>query len=323
MVTGFIHIEDAYKDYLQHQVDGVELPTQRFAYAVINDTVDKLLRGDNYVPLLAFIEIKDNMGKLPKGVREIFQAGYIKHHRPIKRSVIRDYIQYNLGDPCKLIVSVECNNCHKTECECGDLLYKINLDPADYPELGLRNYPALSGYSSPDPYHPHQGFCGYYPGFKLMRPKQGSFFNAKFRTKNCAPLNFDTAIEYDFRPPNLEVNFEKGMVLLAYKGAMLADGFLMVPDTPKVAAAIRASIDFNWDYARTRAKLDNETRARLEISRKQKDDTEYEAISELSSIPSDRWDSITTQLNELIPRNGFENMYNHGQDFGAFEDYLR
>jgi len=321
METSFLHIEEAYKDWLTRQVDDTDLPKQRWAYAVINDCIQNLLRGDNFIKGIALIPIKNKVGVLPPGFRHVTLAAFAQIQVPPTRTIIRDYIQYNLGDDCKFVVSLECNKCGKTECECSDLLYRIDLQEFDYPELRLKNYPHFHNFKSPDPLHPY-GNCKLAPGFHIMRPAQGAFHNSQYYTKECLNLNVDTEIAYEIDLPNIVLNFDEGWVLLSYKGYAMQDGFLKVPNNPKVFAAIRANLDFWWDYARSRNKLDNETQARLKLSKQLLDETEYAAIGELSKISPDRWDSIAAQLNQLIPTNGYENMYRRGYDFGDFENYL-
>ena len=72
-----------------------------------------------------------------------------------------------------------------------------------------------------------------------MRHTSTSFYNIPYHIDNCINLNFDCAVEYSIKKPNLIVNFKKGWVLLSYMGVLLDDeGYRMIPDEEIVFTAV-------------------------------------------------------------------------------------
>lgn len=87
MVVPFTSIDQAYKDWYNRQLNPNDVPGERWVYAVINDCVEGLLRGDNIPTILTLEEVKNGMIPLPKGYYEINQAMYVCYRKPIRRGV--------------------------------------------------------------------------------------------------------------------------------------------------------------------------------------------------------------------------------------------
>lgn len=306
----FNDIEFAYKDWLNRQLEGTELPDKTGVYPIINDCVDSLLRAGIIWHRIALIKIENHRGALPVGFKQVIQAAYDFKLKKEYQAVLTKQTKHFMEGNCKLVVSLECEKCFKSDCTCDGEIFTLTTNDWDYPELMYRDNPQLAYSWVQDPWHPlnNQGGCSYHPDFKLLTLKQGSFWNMNYYVPNCANMSVDSEYSYSIEPPNIEVNFKEGWVLLAYLSKPTKGGFLMVPDTPKVYTAIRYAIDYEWDYVRMRRKADNESMGRLQLSMQLKESSWQTAYGELSKITPDELKQMTTIFSKMFPEDDTNNL---------------
>ena len=319
MIVPFTSIEIAYKDWYNRQIDPDNVPGERWVYAVINDCVEGLLRGDNIPTILTLEEVKNGIIPLPKGYYEINQAMYVCYRKPIKREFIIEYMKDVYLADCNMIYTLECKVCNTAKCNCDQTCSckkerctcKNYITKEEYPEHFLKGNPQYDHHVTG---MPQLGCVKDIQGFRPMLPAQGSFFNTNHKLKTCMNLNTDMAIQYLITHDGIEVNFEKGWVLLSYRGYLMEGSYYKIPDHPKVFSAISLSIDFWRAYAEYMTKPSNELQAKLNMVRPLMELAVQEAKNILSHISWDRWEQIAQQFNQLIPMNGSENLYRNGGD---------
>lgn len=315
----FVDIEHAYKDWLNRQLAGTELPGKVWVYPIINDVVDSLLRVGIIWHRIAEIQIKNNQGALPPGYKQTIQAAYYTKPRQQYHAIKTKEVTHFLEGKCKLIVSLECEKCFKTDCTCDGHVFTLSTNDWDYPELKYRDNPQLAYSYVQDPFHPinNQGGCNYHPDFKLLSIAKGNFWNANYYVPNCGNLSVDCEYSYSIEPPHITTNFKEGIVLLAYLSKPTKDGMLMIPDTPKVYEAIRYAIDYEWDYVRSRRKMDNEANARLQLSMQMKTKSWDNAYGELSKLTPEEIEEMRTVFNRTFYQDSKTHL---GRDYKDLND---
>jgi len=318
MQVAFKYPEDAYKDYITRQLPGTEVPDRLWVMPIINDVVDSLLRANILQHKVALIEINNRTGMLPVGFDSVIQAAYDFKLKPNFVAVMTKHIKDHIYSKCKIETTIICEGCHHPayKCECHKPEYILETNHYDQPEQLYQDNPQHMYSYVQDYWNPinHQGRCSYHPEFKLMRLKEGSFWNLSGHIPNCANLSVDTKIAYDIQKPIISVNFDHGWVLLAYRGKPTYNGLLMVPDEPKVYTAIRHAIDYEWDYVRSRRTFNNETAGRLQLSKQLKDEAWQIAYNQLAKLSSDELYQMVRELRKMYPQDDSDNLYRGYED---------
>ena len=252
MRTGYISINTILEDYIDFSGDDQQIP-ESIILKIANDTLSKIVTGDNYEFRIARLDVKDFQATLPKGFKSVIQAMYKdRSSRPVTRNEIIEYKQKIWGSECELNISIDCPNCHKEECNCNSDTVIVEVDRIwqdTHPELYaskkyLNNFGRLGEIKD----NPCQQF-------RLMKRTSNNFFNAPYHIEGCENINFDSDVEYDIVPPRMIVNIKEGEVLLSYLSEVLDSvGYKMIPDHPRVSEAIRSALDsaITWkQYLRT------------------------------------------------------------------------
>lgn len=317
MKTGFKDISYAYNDWVTRSPKSDV--TKRWVYAVINDCVASLLTADNYVDNILLLKVNKGKVDRPPYMKRINQVAFSLCKTLPSREHISAYMSKSLSaSNCRYHLALLCNTCGEN-CTCGSNSYHLELQSdRDYPEIKLLNYPQFNEF-----YSSYKGplfRSTYVPGFYLIKPATGSFFNTNEYIDRCVNLNTDTGYNYKLKPDHIEVNFPEGWLLLSYEGYAVSNNFLAIPDIPKVYTAIRTCIDMYIADYKFKGNPNNSTQALYAtLSAKYLEDY-YAAKAELSKIEKDRWLNIIQQLNYLIPLNGEYDLY---QDHGDLQDKVQ
>lgn len=208
--------------------------------------VKDLLPIDVYDCKIKQFKIRENQLCLPDEVDKIIQVAVRDlTKRKVKRTEIVNWTQQTFdGTGCKLDISLECPNCHTTECSCDSPEVILDIDDMwrranpqyQYGHMSwMYSWGGLDNMSRP--------ISSYHPQFTIARCASSEWFNADFHVVGC--LNLDKAlcvespVEYKIEHPYLSFNIEEGDVLVSYLTKRRdKEGFLMIPDNEKVLEAI-------------------------------------------------------------------------------------
>lgn len=276
-------LED-YADY-----SGEELQLQESVILKIaEDKAYGLITDEQLDQKVALIDIKDYIGKLPKGLKYIVQAGYVLENEcPYTREQLIETTKQIYGTDCKMRINFECPVCHLDKCDCSSDIVVVEADQMwkdAHPEHNTAHAKHFSGYGRLN----QTGNMYGYPKFQLMRRASGNFFNTPYHIPKCINIDFDSDIEYNVDPPNIVTNFKKGIVLISYFGYRTDDqGYLMIPDHPQVYDSIFYAIEEKMAWKAFRKTGEAKWNNLNQIARQRKHTATRAAVNALGSPDPD------------------------------------
>lgn len=214
-----------------------------------NDLMRKLEVPDSYIHKIASIDVEEHKAVLPDDFSKVVQIAFRdESERKVRRTEIVQWVQKSLdGTGCEYVIDKKCPKCSQenSKCECNDTDIVYNVD---------RNWELLHPefkYNHMKHYYRHGGigndnkvYSPFHPEFVLMKPSKHNYFNADLYIPGC--LNLESKLltgvnyEYHINEHTVEVNKEKGKILLAYLATRIdEDGYRMIPDIPEVFEALR------------------------------------------------------------------------------------
>lgn len=172
-----------------------------------------------------------------------------------RREDIVQWVQGTLEKDCELEINLVCPDCHKTACECNTPVVEVDVDRVwemAHPEIYYRHHTRIGRFG----YGPGPWSSYYTPKFKLMRYASNDYYNLKHVLGGCPNVNCPQCInEFIIDLPYIEVDFERGEILVSYLGKVLDEkGDYMIPDHPDVFSAIFWHLESKWfwmEYRRT------------------------------------------------------------------------
>jgi len=242
-------MKNVVEDYIDFTDSKVNLD-RTLIKKVGNNIVKKLNPPQNYYEKIAIIEVKDNKASLPKDLSEIVQMAFKEDPQiKVRRTEIVEWTQklYD-GSKCELTITKNCPECKekgKKECDCDtpEVVYNVDrLWELSHPEFKyqhMKHYYRHGGLTNDN-----QWVSPYHPDFVLMKYSHHSFFNADSHVPGCLNLNTrlmgNQRVEYKVNNHTVDVNREKGEILISYLAVRLDDeGYRMIPDLEEVFEAIK------------------------------------------------------------------------------------
>jgi hypothetical protein len=315
----YISIKTVLEDYIDYSGEQLQIP-ESIVLKTANDTLQKILTGENLDLRIAKLEIKDYQAILPKGFKSVVQCLYrdFTPHR-LRREEVVEWSQnlYN-GDGCKLKINLECPNCHQDSCDCNSDVVVVNVDRMwqdSHPEYYaskryLHNYGKVG-----DPRH---NACY---DFKIMRRRQNNFGMIKYHIPNCINLHFDDPnhAEYEISLPKIVTSIKEGEILLSYLSTVLDDeGYFMIPNHSRIMEALFYAIEERMLWKDLRKTGDPKFRELFLIAEKKKNDSIALARAAIQVPSYDQWMEFarnhwTKYIPETIDRNEI-NLGRHSSD---------
>jgi len=321
-----ISSKDLISDYTRrYQAEGDPID-EGFIRSIIDDTVPKMVGKQLKKFSLALLDVKDNRTQLPKNYSHFLQAAYKTVDQIIPKEEVSQFVQGLPGNLCNLEINVKCPACKQDHCNCGKILYEVDVDKIW--RMSNPEYTAAASKFFSDYYNPTR-YRGYnYPSsFTLMDRSNDTWFGLNDLT--CKKDHAET-IEYKIYNGTMTTNFREGEVLLAYMAHdMDKDGYRLVPNVPRVIDAVLTAVihavmerryyitlDRNVLQALDRLDRDKEvkiTRARAEIA--------YPEYDEFVSILKTDWRKMFNPNYWHNAGKATPDKYNPGNNYSPESSY--
>ncbi len=256
MNVPYVSIRTVIADYIDFANPEDEL-NETLILKLANDAVSLICSDDQTDHKVALLDVRNNQAVLPDDFRKVVQAAYmLEPARPGLREEIVQWTQYALDDSgCSIDITLNCPKCFNTKdpnCSCDEPTSSpfivVDVDRAyeqAHPELYTKYMRHFYGYQN---LNERKGSV-YHPDFRLMGVKTNNFGNLDFHIPGCLNISYDCEIEYEINIPTINVNFNKGQILLAYMGVKTDDaGYRMVPNTTRAFRAINWYIEERLNY---------------------------------------------------------------------------
>lgn len=232
-------------------------------------------------------------------------------YRRTRREQIVKWKQDLMGsEGCELEINLICPRCKDTACSCDDTIVEVDVDriwEQAHPELYYKN---AMNYMTVDRWG--YGESGSVQNkFRLMKTSTSDFFNLKSILGDCPNIDCpDCYHTFRIKNNHIEVDFEKGEVLLSYLGKQLDEnGDYMIPDHPDMLEAIFFHLEYKYwwrDYHLTSKQTSRSKYQESKVQREQsfgyfrsavevpdfKEFKQYLKDSWLSRLPKWRSDSF-------------------------------
>jgi len=286
----YISIKTVLEDFVDYSGEELQIP-ESVALKTANDTLQKIMTGEQLDFRIAKLTIKNHEAELPKGFRSVIQCLY-RDNTPqrVRREEVVEWVQ-NLYDTdgCKLRINLECPNCHEESCNCNTDVVIVDADRMyqdSHPEYYaskkyLYNYGKI-GSGNPNP-------CW---DFKIMRRAQNNMFSLQYHIPGCVNLSFDDPhnAEYDISLPKMVTSIKEGEILLSYYSRVMDDeGYFMIPNHARVFEALFYAIEERVIWRDLRKTGDPKFREMYLIAERKKNDAIALARSAIQVPSFDQW----------------------------------
>lgn len=295
MDVKYISIKSVLEDYVDFSGEELQIP-ESVILKTANDTMQKILTGENLDMRIARLEVKNYQTMLPDGFRSVVQA-MSRGNTPkcVTREEVVEWTQKIWGSDCELKINIECPDCHQDSCNCSSDIIIVDADRTwqdTHPEhYASKRYLYNFGRIGEPGYNPCQEF-------KLMRRTSNNFHSANYHIPGCVNLNFNdpTAHEYDISLPKMVTSFKDGEILLSYLSVVLdSDGYRMVIDHPRVHEALFYAIEERVMWRKYRMSGDAKFRDLFLLAEKKKNETISLARSAIQIPEYDKWTQFLRQ----------------------------
>lgn len=250
----FITIDSIIADYID--LTGTSSNQNKSLYKKWADfLLSKMPYLDYYDHKIKFDFVDNYQCEKPAGFHQLIQMAFSANNsQKVTRTEVVEWTQkLHDGSGCELVISMECEKCHKVECTCDSPEITIDVD-----RLWELNHPEYR-YGHMAWYYRHGGLGNdnvpispYHSAFHLIGPSKNTFFNADQYIKGC--LNFNTyctnASEQFVIDENvIRFNVESGRVVISYFSVPVDDeGYRKVPNVPELIEAIVWFIEERMAY---------------------------------------------------------------------------
>lgn len=317
----YVSIKTVLEDFADYSGEELQIP-ESVALKTANDTIQKIITGEQLDFRITKLTVKNHEAILPKGFKSVIQCLYRDHgHKPVRREEVVEWVQ-NIYDTdgCRLRINLECPDCHKETCDCNSDVVIVNADRLyqdSHPEFyASKRY--LHSYGRVG--EPRNNPCN---DFKIMRRKQGNFFNMQYHVPGCVNVSFDDPnhAEYDIALPKIVTSIKDGDILLSYYSRVMDDeGYFMVPNHPRVFEAIFYAIEERLMWRDLRKTGDPKFRELFMVAERKKNESISLARAAIQVPSYDEWiefarnhwlkrvpetiDRLEANLNRSIPDRG-------------------
>lgn len=197
---------------------------------------------------VALIDIDNYSGNLPEGFQ---MAGIVAKKRDYKQRCTRDQVASWAakvwGSDCELEVKINCPECGSDSCSHQSAIATIDVDrfwEQANPQVDAGHMNSFIGYTK----NPTEGSVvtkENLPIFEIIRPAQQELWNMQKYVAFCPPITADIEYNYKIDEPIVDVNFEKGQILMSYFAEKTDDlGYPLIPNHTQALGAIIAFIDW-------------------------------------------------------------------------------
>lgn len=311
----FISIKTVLEDYVDYSGEELQIP-ESIVLKTANDTLSKILTGENLDMRIVKLDVKNHEAILPKGFRSVVQCLYRDATpKKVRREQVIEWSQnlYN-DDGCKLKINLECPECHNESCDCNSDVVVVNVDRLwqdSHPEYYaskryLYNYGRIG--------EPNHNPCY---DFKIMRRSKNNFFATQYHIPGCVNTSFDdpSHAEYEISLPKIVTSIKDGEILLSYMSTVLDDeGYNMIPNHPRVLEAIFYAIEERMMWKDLRKTGDPKFRELFLIAEKKKNESISLARSAIQVPSYDSWMEFAREhWTKIVPETIDRNEVNLGR----------
>lgn len=297
MKTNYVSISNAIQDFVQDSGLEHEEIKPHLLTKWATDCVRWMISDEQLTHRIIILQVENSRAELPIDFGILAQAaakpdmykpcdcnedpdccdefGKPKHRRRSKsrREDIVQWVQGTLEKDCELEINLVCPKCHQSGCDCETPHVQVDVDRTwemAHPEIYYRHFTTIGRFG----YGAGEWSSYYTPDFKLMRYASNDFFNIKNILGDCPNVDCQGCTnEFYINMPYIEVDFERGEILLSYLGKLLDEnGDYMIPDHPDVHAAITAHLTHKWywrKYLKDRDPLSRAIAQEAKIEREQ------------------------------------------------------
>jgi hypothetical protein len=286
----FVSIKSAVLDWVDDNGLGHEEVNHPLLIKWAGDCVQWCSSQEQLKPRIGVFQIENSRLKLPADFKMLCQAasnvpydepcdckadpendccsekkGAVSMPPKTRREDLVQWVQGTMEKDCNLEINLNCPRCHTSSCSCDTPLVEVDVDriwEMAHPEIYYGHYTRIGRFGNgPGQNSPYASI--YTPKFRLMRYASNDFHRLRQVIGDCPNVNCDNCHkEFIISDGYLEVDFDKGEVLLSYLGKVLdEDGELMIPDHPDVHEAIINHLDYKWYRLQWKKEKDSAARA--------------------------------------------------------------
>lgn len=334
MKVRFIPLQSAISDFLEDlSMEEKELD-EELIKKWARDAIRMFTTDEQLVHKIGLYDVSNYKANLPDDLQILCEVAY-RLEKPkncgTKRERIIQWTQW-ADEDCELEINLKCPKCKKTECSgCGDDEVIVDVDRIWELSNAHFNYPLSFGRV-----HQFGKGHGYKEGdscFRLLPCSDSHFDHISRHISDCANLNCPKEnYSYQLNLPNIEVNFEKGELIVAYLGKKTDEsGEIMIPDHIDAILAVQDYITYRYlkkRYLREDSKAIDVNKAQIAKS---------DWLESLSAARSALQVPSFTEFSKWMRNNpyykvnqGIENLYERGhsrkhhlRDRGRYRNPLR
>lgn len=328
MKVSFVPIQSSIDDWITDSGIGHQEIEESTLLKWATDAIRMVTTDEQLVPKVTLLQVRHFKAELPDDFKMLANAAanpdytpdctdcpeYTKHpyysgYHKTRREDIIQWAQY-ADDGCELEINLVCPTCSKTDCSCDRPIVEVDVDriwEMAHPEIYYTGINRIGrfGYGPMGPNH--------HPKFHIMRYATQDYWNLKYFLTDCPNVRCDDCY-HSFRLdlPYIEVDFEKGEVLLSYLGKKLdPDGNLMIPDHQDVHEAIYWHLEAKWWWRQWRRHSKPADQAKAEQSMMKRDECVMRANSvlglpeahQLQNFLDNVWNKRVPDRNNLLKGN--------------------
>lgn len=281
----FISIKEVLGDWLE-DTDNEEAYTKSSIYKWAGQAYKFADENFNLMPHMCILQVNNYKAKLPQNFVKLgIAAANPKKEEPcnctdcecnekpkttsFKKTCNNEILEWHqsiYGKDCEIKIQAKCGRCDSMECGCDT---KDLIVYADTAWKQANPWFDRTGYSNTGEFGRAKNAMGkpnrkpQKPKFQRMNVTQNEFFRAEYYLGDCASVNCPDC-QHSFQIQSCEyinVDFQEGEVLLAYKGEMLdEEGFMMIPNVEALHSAIFYFIESKVFWKKYRTNVINDQR---------------------------------------------------------------
>ena len=249
MKTRYLPLQSAISDFLEEfDMDEKQLD-EELIKKWARDAIKHFSTDEQLTHKIGLYEVSNYKAVVPDDLEILCEVAY-RLEKPkdcgSKRERIVQWTQWADND-CELEINLKCSKCHKTECTgCGDTEVIVDVDRIWEMSNAHYNYPLSFG--KVKSFGKGEGYDEGENCFCLLPCSDSHWDHINRHIDKCA--NYccpKREHSYSLCLPNIEVNFEKGELLVAYLGKKTdGDGEVMIPDHVDAILAVQDYIIYRY-----------------------------------------------------------------------------
>ena len=250
MKTGYVSIDTVVADFLEDFDTSETELDEELIKKWANDAVKDVSTDEQLIPKIGHYTVKNYKVELPNDMELLCEVA-CRLEKPkdcnlSRRETISQWTQWADND-CELEINLKCQKCTKVGCTgCGDTEVIVDVDRMWELSNAHFNYPLtfgnVKGFGKGDG-NKKEDYC-----FRTIQCADSHWAHIRKHINSCVNLCCgECEHTYMLNLPNIEVNFEKGELLIAYLARPTdGDGNLLVPDNQKVFRAIQDYVAYRY-----------------------------------------------------------------------------